>query len=118
MWATIKQTIKRDASISRGLVVGGILLLIQLGLTAGFSWRLPEEIPLYYSQAADEQQLSQSSWFLILPILGAVFYLSQFLLLGFTGNMVKVLGEIIIWFTDVSLLMITLAMIHILMLVY
>lgn len=118
MWKVMVSTIKSDRAVSLGLITGGVMVLGQLAMMAGWGWRLQPEIPLFYSLPVGEQQLSTARWFLILPISGWLFYITSYLLIGLSGGMVKVFPQMVVWLSNVAIFIITAAMINILMLVY
>lgn len=118
MWKVMVTTITNDKVVGWGFIVGGLMVIGQLLITIGWGWRLPPEIPLFYSLPVGEQQLGGDSWFLILPISGWLFYITSYLLIGLTGGMVKVLPQTVVWLANVAIFLVTVAMINLLMLVY
>ena len=57
--------------IFRGLMLASwIINLLLIGLAIFFYFRLPPEVPLFYSLALDEQQLAPRLFFFLLPALG------------------------------------------------
>lgn len=55
--------IKSDKVVRWGLIVGGLIVIGQLVLTIGWGWRLPPEIPVFYSLPLGEQQLGGPAGF-------------------------------------------------------
>jgi hypothetical protein len=117
MWRTFKTILINDKAIRAGLIMGLIVLLLQWVSVIGWAWRLPPEIPLYYSLPIGQLQLTGRLWFFILPVASLFFYLINLVIVAGSGSLNKVFPQVTTWLTDVSLALLLLAMVHSVMMV-
>lgn len=95
----------------------GVLLLIFNLIFAGiFWWQLPAQIPLFYSLTYGESQLANKVWFLILPGLSIIVFGGLMLLLSIKVKS-KLYPKMMSWLQVLCLFLLSLAMVHIVMVV-
>lgn len=95
-----------------GWIVAGLNIVI--GLI--FWWQLPVEIPLFYSLPYGTAQLAAREWFFLLPGL-SVLLLVGLTLISRVRIQSKIFFAIIRWLHLLSLSLLTIAMVHILVIV-
>lgn len=117
MWKTFRFILAGDSTVRYGVIWAGLLLILILVITAIWGWRLPPEIPIFYSLPQGSSQLAVRGWFFILPVSGLIFYILALISIGLSVNLVRIFPQITIWLTAVNLLLMAIAIIHILMLV-
>lgn len=107
-----------DRSTRLGMVLVGLMLLLEWGLVAGYYRQLPPEIPLFYSQPLGAAQLATRPWILLIPGLGMVFSVLAWLVLRMSFRMDAVFNQIVIWMLVLLQLLGMAALLHTLILVF
>lgn len=101
-----------------GFFWAGILLSIEVLLTVIFWWRLPPEIPLFFSRPVGRAQLA-SSWLLVLlPAFSGLFLFGNLILARLLPRDSLTMTKIVAWMSTLTVLLILLAMVHILLLTF
>jgi hypothetical protein len=95
---------------------GWILVGLNLIISAVFWWQLPDQIPLFYSLPFGLAQLQSRQWFFLLPGL-SVFLLFDYLLISRLMVSSSLFYSIIKWLHLLGLLLLTIALVHILIIV-
>ena len=99
-----------------GYGYGLLLVIFNVVITAFFWWQLPPQIPLFYSLPYGTSQLATKIWFFILPILSVLIWVSYFLLSKIKTN-TKIYTQILMWLHFTSLVLVTIALLHIVLVV-
>jgi len=107
---------RTPAKLSFNYGYGLLFVLFNVILTAFFWWQLPPQIPLFYSLPYGSTQLANKMWFFILPGLSLVIWISYFLLSKIRVNSI-IYAHVLKWLHFTSLLLLTLALIHIVLVV-
>lgn len=115
MWRTIRYILKTNRGVKMAAGWCTMVLAVVLLMAGWWGWRLPPEIPFYYSLPVGELQLAVKEWFWLLPGLALVFYGINWLVIGWSGGATKIFVQITSWLTMVNLMLIALAMGHIIM---
>jgi len=95
---------------------GWILVGLNLIISAVFWWQLPDEIPLFYSLPYGAAQLQSRQWFFLLPGL-SLFLLFDYLLVSRLTVSSKIFYSIMKWLHLLGLFLLTIALVHILVIV-
>ncbi|OGV96628.1 hypothetical protein A2W24_01550 [Microgenomates group bacterium RBG_16_45_19] len=103
-------------TIRWGLGLGLVLIGCQGLVLVVWGLKLPPEIPLYYSMPQGEQQLAEKGWLLISLGLSLLALVTNLVIIGLSGQLVKVFPEIVTWLTTVCILLLTLTLVHSVML--
>lgn len=95
----------------------GVFLLVQLLFTGIFAWQLPPQIPLFYSLPYGSSQLADRGWFLMLPAFSVVVFLLHWVLISWGRRFMGIYIELLSWLSTLLLFLITVAMVHVTLLV-
>jgi len=114
MRVNLSTLIKTNPTLALGFWVGILCLVVQWILVVLFVWRLPPEIPMWYSLPSGRLQIGSGIWFWLLPGLSLIFGLINLTFLQFGGGTVKIYSSLQLWLTSVVMLLATIAMINIL----
>jgi len=106
MWRT-------DRVVRNGMIATAFLLLIQWGVFGVFIWRLPPEIPLFYSLPLGAAQLAQREWIFILPLSSTLFTGLNWLLMRLIPTSMPIYPEFLSWLNTLYSFLAFIAMIHI-----
>ena len=99
-----------------GYGYGLLMVVFDLIITAFFWWQLPPQIPLFYSLPYGVSQLAPKLWFFVLPILSLLVWICYFLLSKIKTN-TMIYTQILMWLHFTALLLITIALVHIVLVV-
>lgn len=95
-----------------------VLLLTQWVILGVFGWRLPPEIPLFYSLPAGATQLASREWFLLLPVTSVVVTVVNLYLCLIATRIRMLIAQLVAWFSVLYLFLTLLSMIHIIFMVF
>jgi hypothetical protein len=93
-----------------------VLIVIQLGLIAFAWWRLPPQIPLYYSLPYGFARLAPKLLILMLPGLSLATWLAYLLFFKFRVRL-AIYGHIQYWMMQLVLFLLTIAVAHTILIV-
>jgi len=112
---TLRQA-KLSQKTSFGYGYGLLLVLFSLIVTLVFWWRLPPQVPLFYSLPYGVSQLATKEWFFILPGLSTLTWLG-YLILSKQSVKSGIYIQLMKWLFLLSLFLLAIAIIHVLFLV-
>lgn len=102
----------RDYQVRWGLAVAILFSVFQWILFGFYGWRLPPEIPMFYSLPGGSAQLTGSEWFIFLPSLTLVMVVINGFLIRMQQDMLIVYLRLFSWTTALLAFLVTLSMLH------
>ncbi len=102
----------RSVQLGWGLGV----VLFNVLIVGIFWWQLPPQIPLFYSLSYGVNRLADKRWLFILPALTLMIWIGHWLITRLTVRS-QLYSQILQWLHLLCLLLITVAIVHILLIV-
>jgi len=109
---------ENQIQLGAGFSWGAGLVAISVILGLAFVWRLPPEIPLFYSRPLGRSQLTSGWWLVVLPSLNLLFFSMNWFLAQTIKSISEVMAAVLSWMSTLVALLITVAMIHVLLLIF
>lgn len=110
--------VQADMVVRASLVFSLILMLVQFVLLLVYWTRIPPEVPLFYSLPSGAARLAHKNYVLVVPCMSAVTWLSSFFLIKLPPHGAFVYRRLIVWFVDVTILLLLIATILLTYLVF
>lgn len=99
------------------ILFSSLLSLLQWILLFVYGWKIPPEIPLFYSSPIGVGQLADKLWFLIIPVISLVCILFSLVFVRLSRYLPPLFSYLIVWGTTLNVLLLLIVMIHIIYLV-
>jgi hypothetical protein len=96
---SLLSTIKDDPWMLSGLLIGGVMWLMQMMILAVFYGQLPPEVPLYYSLPTGIEQLAAKAFLWMLPGITLLFLLTSLVIMRMGMTTLKIFHQTLIWLT-------------------
>lgn len=110
--------VQADMVVRASLAFSLTLMLVQFVLLLVYWTRIPPEVPLFYSLPSGAARLANKNYILTVPCISAVTWLSSFFLINLSPHGAFVYRRLIVWFVDVTILLLLIATILLTYLVF
>jgi hypothetical protein len=115
---SIWRMIKMDMAVRISLILSLLLMVIQFVLLLVYWTRIPPEVPLFYSLPSGAARLAHKNNLLILPLMSALTWFSNFFLIKLSDANLAVYRRLIVWFISVTIVLLLIATILLTILVF
>ncbi len=105
---SVRLLVQTDRVIRLSLVASLILMLVQFIFLLIYWTRIPPEVPLYYSLPAGAARLAPKNHLLVLPLLSILTWLSSFFLIRLSDAFF-IYRRLIVWFANVTIVLLLIA---------
>jgi hypothetical protein len=115
---SVWRMIKMDMTVRASLIFSLLLMVVQFVLLLIYWTRIPPEIPLFYSLPSGAARLAHKNNLLLLPLMSALTWFSNFFLIKLTNTALSVYRRLIVWFISVTIVLLLIATVLLLLLVF
>jgi hypothetical protein len=111
------QTKLIDDLTRKGWLVSGSLMGLTVVAALVFFWRLPEQIPLFYSLPYGYSQLADKVYLWLLPTLSFLFWLGLSIIMVWLIEKDVVLVRMLAWFSSLISFLLLAGLVHVLVII-